>query len=122
MPVCAKTLKGVVSLSWDNLTQTEITNDIENIREKIFGEKELVVRDKKEYKNEIKQYRKDKNIKENYIYANSGGGELSDRIVVPFFYKKYLYAYKRNFYNKKQGLPPAKCMTFILKMKLYFFL
>ena len=91
--VLAKTLKGGVSLSWDNLTQTEITQDIENVRGIIFGGGEIADKNKKELKNELKSYKKDKSRVENYMFASSGGGELSDRIVVPFYYKKYLYAY-----------------------------
>ena len=93
LPADAKTLKGGVSLSWDNLTQTEITRDIEKVRELIFGGGEIANKDKKELKAELQEYKKDKNRVENYMFASSGGGELSDKIVVPFFYKKYLYAY-----------------------------
>ena len=92
VPVYAKTLKGTISLDWDGLSQTEITQDINDKRDITFS-KELSISDKKEFKNRIKQYKKDSNRKDNYKFANSGGGELSDRIVVPFFYKKYLYAY-----------------------------
>ena len=91
--VLAKTLKGGVSLSWDNLTQTEITQDIENVRGIIFNDKEISDKDRKELKAELKPFKKDKKLVENYMFASSGGGELSDKIIVPFFYKKYLYAY-----------------------------
>lgn len=92
MPISAKTLKGSVSLDWDGLSQTEITQDIENVRGIVFS-KELSDFDKQEFKNQIKPHKKDKNKVENYMLASSGGGELSDKIIVPFFYKKYLYAY-----------------------------
>ncbi|MCR4880593.1 MAG: hypothetical protein K6A44_01390 [bacterium] len=93
VPVSAKTLKATVSLSWDNLTQTEITQDIDAVRAKIFDGKDIQDKDKKEFKNEVKPYKKDRAYKENYLFAESGGGEVSDKIVVPFFYKKYIYAY-----------------------------
>ncbi len=93
LPVSAKTLKGGVSLNWDNLTQTEITEDINKVRNQIFDGKEISNKDKKEFKNTIKSFKKDTDRNTNLSLAAAGGGELSDRIVVPFFYKKYLYAY-----------------------------
>ena len=93
LPVSSKTLKGGVSLAWDNLTQTEITEDINNVRRKIFDGKEISDKDKKDFKQRIKSFRKDSDRKSNLYYATAGGGELPDRIVVPFFYKKYLLAY-----------------------------
>ena len=92
-PIYAKTLKGAVSLNWDNLTQTEITEDINNVRNQIFDGKEISNKNKKEFKNTINPFKKDTERETNLLLASSGGGELSDRIVVPFFYKKYLYAY-----------------------------
>lgn len=92
-PSMSKTLKGGVSIDWDNLSQAEITQDIQDVRTKIFEGKTFSNKDKKEFKNAIKPFRKDINRKENYLYAAAGGGELSDRIVVPFYFKKYLISY-----------------------------
>lgn len=93
LPISAKTLKGGVSLAWDNLTQTEITEDINNVRRLIFDGKEISDKDKKEFKKIISPFRKDADRKTNLSIAAAGGGELSDKIVVPFYWKKYLLAY-----------------------------
>ena len=41
LPLSAKTLKGGVSINWDNLTQTEITEDINKVRSQIFDGKNI---------------------------------------------------------------------------------
>ena len=89
----AKTLRGCISLEWDNLSQTEITEDIDNVRGKIFDNGEILNKNKKEFKRQTKPFKRDVQYKEDYLFAESGGGELSDKIVVPFYYKKYIYAY-----------------------------
>lgn len=90
-PISGKTLQGGVSLSWDGLSETEILQDILDVKFLVFEGREIS--DKKGFKQIIKPYKKDNNNKDNYMFALSGGGELSDKIVVPFFYKKILYAY-----------------------------
>ena len=80
-------LKGSTTLNWDNISQQERENSVEQIKTVIFGntskEKKL-----KDFKLIYKDYLKDKNYKKHYLVASSGYKEYKEYNISAMYYKK----------------------------------
>lgn len=92
-PAFSEPLQGSVAFNWDKLTQTERDEDIQATASKVFTKDIVLEYDKDKFESDIKDFKRDKNFKDNILYAKQGITNIEDRILVPFFYKNILYAY-----------------------------
>ena len=89
----AETLSAGISFTWDKITQEERDNNIVEVRQKVITDDILLNFDKDVFEEKYANFKKDNTYKENVIAAKLGFTDQEDKILVPFYVKKYLYGY-----------------------------
>lgn len=97
------TLTGGVDFNWVNMSQVERDADISEYQKTLFGDEIVTKIPKKEFRNNYKDFLKDKNYKSTYQLVINGITETSDAKLCAFLYKeKVLYMYAIQYKNNPQ--------------------
>ena len=89
------TLKGSTTLNWDTISQEEREESVEQIKNFIFKDSPSE-KNKKDFKQQYKDFLKDENYKKHYMVASAGYKEYQEYNIAAMYYKKmssvFIYA------------------------------
>lgn len=92
-PAFSLTLEGSAEFDWIDLKQAQRDEQISKIHSEIFDEGLIKTYDKKEFRNEYKDFLKDTDFKQTRQEIMNGEKETQEKIISAFFAGKILYAY-----------------------------